>query len=237
MGRSKMTGIACIWLALVPASAEAGTEKSKGAPGFAYLPGAVDWSLSDKSRPDQVRAVQFDGDSGNAGWQVNFSAIRSLEPAELAGDSDNARFRGKTAQIGVWHTVGADDLLRLTASAGRVSRRAANAVILPFKTRTGYAAADLAWEHGRDWSVSAGYYRQGGWGGRSLATDVLHLENGEPAAAKGVHAALRFALARDGSDGRSAWLGLEAHDGSRAAGLGQAMRHCNDVSLVLTENF
>lgn len=237
MGRSKMTGIACMWLALVPASAEARTEKSKGAAGFAYLSGAVDWSLSDKSRPDQIRAVQFDRDSGDAGWRVKFSAVRSLEPAELAGDPDNARFRGKNAEIGVWHALGADDLMRFTATAGRVSRRAANAVMLPFKTRTGYAAADLAWEHGKDWSLSAGYYRQGGWGGRSIETDVLRLGNGEPAAAKGAHALLRFALAGDEADGRSSWLGIDAHSGRRAAGVGEAMRHCHDVSLVLTENF
>ncbi|WP_395336155.1 hypothetical protein WBP06_19005 [Novosphingobium sp. BL-8H] len=235
----KTTGLMCVLFLLAPVPADARSQKMQGAAGFAYLPDAVDWSLSDLSRPDQAKVVRFDGDSGDAGWTMDFRAVRSLEPMELAGDPDGSRFRGKSMGIGAWHKLGADDLVRLTATGGRVSRRAAHSLILPTKTRTGYAAADLAWEHGRDWILSAGYYHQGGWGGRSLATDVVHLDNGEPAAAKGAHAVWRFALAEDGSgpDGRSSWLGIDAHTGSRAAGVGQAMRHCSDVSLVLTDNF
>ncbi|WP_443477900.1 hypothetical protein ACLIMP_13460 [Novosphingobium aerophilum] len=231
-----MTGVACALLAMGPNIAEARTEKVWGMSGARYLPQLVEWSLSDMSMPDQVKVMRLENDSGDAGWRFDLLAIRSLDPVELPGDPDGARFRGRHMSFSAWHSLGDSSILRLNGVAGRVSRRSGSGILLPAKTRAGYAAAELSLDHGRDWSVSAGIYRQGGWGGRSLENDLLRMTNGEPAAAMGVHAAARVAVFNGSGEPRT-WLGLDVHSGRRAAGLGQALRAGSDVSLVLTSSF
>ncbi|TCM20900.1 hypothetical protein EDF56_102564 [Novosphingobium sp. PhB165] len=238
MSRSMVTGVAFTLLAIAPVNVQAQGEKLRGSAGADYLPQLVEWSLSDRAGADQAKAVHFERDSGDAGWSMDFLAVKSLDPVERAVDRDSARFRGKHMSVNAWHALGGEDLVRFTAIAGRVSRRAADAVILPAKTRASYAGAELAWEHARDWSLSAGVYQQGGWGGHSMESDLLRLTNGEPVAANGLHAAWRFALDHGDAAGEPrTWLGLDGHSGNRGSGIGTGLRHASDVSLLLTTRF
>lgn len=253
---SGVAGTLCTILALIPclapSPAAAHSEKMWGGTGAQYLPQVVEWSLSDLATPDQTKAEVVERDDGDAGWRLEGVAVRSYDPLSLAlpailtDDHDTVRFRTRHFSASAWHALGDSDTLRLSAVAGRTSRRTDNAVVLPAKTLTGFAGAELAWEHSRTWSFSIGAYKQGGWGGRSLESDLLHLSNGEPPAAHGLKASWRMRLSGDdsdtsGSDGRGVWLGLDSRLGTRATGLGSAMaqtsRHEANLSLILTSRF
>ncbi|QSR18894.1 hypothetical protein CA833_17150 [Novosphingobium sp. KA1] len=207
------------------------------------------WSLSDLAAPDQSKVEVVDRDDGNAGWRLEAVAVRSYDPLSLAlparliDDHDTARFRTRHFSASAWHALGDHDTLRFTAVAGRTSRRTDDAVVLPAKTLTGFAGAQLAWEHARTWSFSIGPFRQGGWGGRSLESDLLHFSHGEPPAARGLKASWRMSLQGNNNDGagRGIWVGLDSRLGTRAAGLGGALAqsalHDSRLGLVLAAQF
>lgn len=250
---SGLAGSICTILALTsclessPASAH--SERMWGETGAQYLPQAVEWSLSDLATPDQTKVEVVDRDDGDAGWRLEGVAVRSYDPlslalpAKLIDDHDTDRFRTRHFSASAWHALGDHDTLRFTAVAGRTSRRTDDSVVLPAKTLTGFAGAQLAWEHARTWSFSIGAFRQGGWGGRSLERDLLHFSNGEPPAARGLKASWRMKLQGNESDsaGSGIWVGLDSRLGTRAAGLGgalaQSAHHESRLGLVLASRF
>lgn len=236
MWGSRTLGLFCVLAATAPAAVEAGTARMQGARAVSLLPEQVRWSGHDRGVVDRGKATSLAIDSGEAGWSLDLLSLRS----SLVGDVDccasGDRFTSRQAGVRAWHAVGGADTVGLTANIGRASRRSASPLVFPTKSTAGYASAEVTWEHRGRWSVSTGWFRQGGWGGRQMDLDVLRMGNGEPAAARGMRAALRMNLGNAGDEART-WLMLEAREGRRAVGAGEGMRHESDVGLTLTSMF
>jgi hypothetical protein len=226
----------CVLATSAPGCVEARSERVHGARAVALLPEQLRWTGQDRAGIDRGKAVDLTVDGGNAGWSLDFLSLRSVRPGDAECCVAGGRFSGKQAGFQAWHDLGGDDVVRLGAHLGKTSRRTLSPVTFPAKSRASYADAQLSWEHGERWSASAGWYRQGGWGGRTMDLDAVRLENGEAAAASGMRAAVRLAVGDARREARS-WLTLEAREGSRAVGIGAGMRHASDVGLALTSMF
>jgi hypothetical protein len=207
-----------------------------GAHAVSLLPEEVRWSGHDRGVVDRGKAVSLAVDGGNAGWSLDLLALRSPRVGDVDCCAYGDRFANNQAGVRAWHAVGAGDTLGLTADIGKASRRSASPLVFPAKSTAGYASAQLTWDHRGKWSVSSGWFRQGGWGGRQMDLDVMRMGNGEPAAANGMRAALRMNLGNAGDETRT-WLMLEARDGRRAVGAGMGMHHASDLGLTLTSMF
>lgn len=226
----------CVLAAAAPAGAEARSAKMHGARAVSLLPEQVRWSGHDRGVVDRGKAVSLAVDGGDAGWSFDYLSLRSSRDGDVDCCASGDHFSDHQAGLRAWHAVGDGDTVGLRADIGKAGRRSMSPAVLPAKSTAGYASAQVTWDHRGQWSVSTGWFRQGGWGGRQMDLDVIRMGNGEPAAARGVRAALRMNLSDGGDDART-WLMLEAREGRRAVGAGTGMRHASDVGLTLTSMF
>ena len=222
--------------AAAPTGAEARSAKMHGARAVSLLPEQVRWSGHDRGVVDRGKAVSLAVDGGDAGWSFDYLSLRSSRDGDVDCCASGDHFSDHQAGLRAWHAVGDGDTVGLRADIGKAGRRSMSPAVLPAKSTAGYASAQVTWDHRGQWSVSTGWFRQGGWGGRQMDLDVIRMGNGEPAAARGVRAALRMNLSDGGDDART-WLMLEAREGRRAVGAGTGMRHASDVGLTLTSMF
>jgi len=236
MRGTRTLGLFCALAAAAPSPAEARTERVRGAGSASLLPGDVEWTSHDRLAVDRAKAVTLVSGGIDAGWSLDFLALRSPRIEDADCCAATGHFSGNQAGVQAWHALGDDDVMRVGAHVGKASRRGFSASVFPAKSNAGYADAGLTWEHGDRWAVSAGWYRQGGWGGRRMDLDVMRMGNGEPAAASGMRVAIRLAGGGGGDTARSQ-LTLEAREGSRAVGAGAGMRHASDIGLTLTSIF
>lgn len=226
----------CVLAATAPAGCEARTARVQGGRAVSFLPEQVRWSGHDRGVVDRGKAAGLAVDSGNAGWSLDLLSLRSSHAGDVDCCASGDRFTNHQAGLRVWHAVGDGDTIGLAVDIGKASRRSVSSVVFPTKSTAGYASAQLTWDHRGRWSVSTGWFRQGGWGGRQMDLDVLRMGNGEPAAARGMRAALRMNLGNAGDETRTRLM-LEAREGRRAVGAGEGMRHASDVGLTLTSMF
>lgn len=230
----------CVLAATAPTGAEARSARALGARAVSLLPEQVRWTARDRAAVSRAKSVDLAVDGGNGGWRLDYLALRSARPTDAECCASGGRFDDMQAGLQAWHAVGGDDTIRAGVHMGKASRRTLSPVIFPARSKAGNADAQLTWEHGDNWSVSAGWFRQGGWGGRRMDLDVVRMGNGEPAAASGMRAAVRMAVGASGHEAHS-WLTLEAREGSHAACLGScvggAMRHASDFGLTLGSTF
>lgn len=226
----------CVLAATAPAGCEARTARVQGGRAVSFLPEQVRWSGHDRGVVDRGKAAGLAVDSGDAGWSLDLLSLRSSHAGDVDCCASGDRFTNHKAGLRAWHAVGDGDTIGLAADIGKASRRSVSSVVFPTKSTAGYASAQLTWDHRGRWSVSTGWFRQGGWGGRQMDLDVLRMGNGEPAAARGMRAALRMNLGNAGDETRTRLM-LEAREGRRAVGAGEGMRHASDVGLTLTSMF
>nr|WP_143840423.1 hypothetical protein [Novosphingobium panipatense] len=226
----------CVLAAAAPAGAATRAAKMHGARAVSFLPEQVRWSGQDRGVVDRGKAASLVVDGGNAGWSLDWLSLRSSRDGDVDCCASGDGFTNHQAGMRAWHAVGHGDTVGLAIDIGKASRRSVSPLVFPAKSTAGYASAQLTWDHRGRWSVSTGWFRQGGWGGRQMDLDVIRLGNGEPAAARGVRTALRMNLSDGGDDART-WLMLEAREGRRAVGAGAGMRHASDAGLTLTSMF
>lgn len=233
-----MTGGICALMACGSPVARADTHKDRGLSGGRYLPQTADWSLSDRSSPTRAKSVSFDDDAGDGGWSLRLRAVRSLAPQDGIDAGFDGRFRGRFMDVNAWRWLGDGDRIRLSLGGGKVSREAASAAILPIRTRAGFAATGLSWDHGARWTASAQLYQQGGWGGRSLESDLIRMTNGEPAAVRGMRTTLRYYLDRgDAPDEARTWIEFSGGTTSRSPVVGAPRRNSASAGIALVTSF
>ncbi|WP_162792225.1 hypothetical protein [Novosphingobium sp. P6W] len=241
MRGTRTLSLVCALTVTAPAGAEArsnlaASHKEQGARAVMLLPEQFQWTGGDRAAIDRSKAVKLAVDRGSGGWSLDFLSLRSSGPEDRPCCASGGHFANSQTSMEMWHAVGDSDVLRVSARVGKVSRHALSAVVFPAKSRAAYADVQLAWDRGSRWTVSTGWFRQEGWGGRRMDLDVVRIGNGESAAASGLRAAARLAVDGDRDNART-WLTVEAREGSRALGPGAGMHHASDVGLTLTAMF
>lgn len=234
MRRSNMIVLACLASGLSSGSAKAETDRRAGPDYVDTFPRQIEWTASDRTGIERGKLTRFSRDDGNSGWGVGLWAMRSGGNERDGPVSTRTSFHAGQADASAWHAIGERDIVGLNVAQGKVSRRRNFGNTFPAKTRATFASAEIAWSHATSWSLSGGWFRQGGPGGHALEDNVLRLLNGEPAAAQGIRAALWVPVDRAGME-----LGLDARRSMRSldTGVGAIQRRVSDLSLTWTSKF